>query len=338
MSEAAKVWVLHGPRTGDNAQTRHLADALGLPYEIKKLHYNALHHLPSALRGGSLASLDAASRALIVPPWPRLVIAVGKRSVPVARHIRQASGGAAKLVHIGRPRAPLDLFDLVVTTPQYQLPPAPNVVELALPFTSAAAVSDPERERWSAAWKDFPRPLIAVSLGAGRFPQRFGSLEVLELSEQLKMLAKTGHILLLGSPRTKPDVLKNLAERLGPGATAYPFNAKNNPYRPALELADRVVVTSDSMSMLGEAIASEKPVSIFELPESRAALSWTAARGPMAVLARRGVLTPPRNMRAVAQRLIAEGVADRLGEETHRRVPFSVDYESVLARIRALIA
>ncbi|MFT3987560.1 ELM1/GtrOC1 family putative glycosyltransferase [Aestuariivirga sp.] len=329
--------MLHGPRTGDNAQTRHLADALGLPYEIKQLGYNALHHLPSALRGASLASLDDASRALIVPPWPRLVIAVGKRSVPVARFIKKASGGAAKLVHIGRPRAPLDLFDLVVTTPQYQLPRAPNVVELALPFSAMSPVSDAERERWSAEWKDLPRPLFAVSLGAGRFPQRLGAMEVLELSEQLKMLARTGHILLLASPRTKPEVLKNLAERLGPGASAYPFNRQDNPYRAALDLADRVVVTSDSMSMLGEAIASGKPVSIFELPESRAALSWSATHGPMAFVARKGLLTPPRSMGAVARRLIAEGVADRLGEETHRRVPFSVDYESVLARIRALV-
>ena len=47
-----------------------------------------------------------------------------------------ARAPATRLVQIGRPRADLDGFDLVVTTPQYRLPERPNVLHLALPLHS----------------------------------------------------------------------------------------------------------------------------------------------------------------------------------------------------------
>ena len=62
--------------------------------------------------------------------------------------------------------------------------------------------------------------------------------------------------------------------------------ANDNPYFAFLGLADTIVVTGDSMSMLAEACATRKPVYIFDLgegersmrPETAAAAARSARR------------------------------------------------------------
>ena len=99
MSTSKLIWILAGNRRGDNNQMLALAEAIGLPFEIKILAYNPLHHLPPLRRG--LLHVERRARASIKPPWPDLVIAIGANSPPVARYIRRRSGGRTRLVQIG---------------------------------------------------------------------------------------------------------------------------------------------------------------------------------------------------------------------------------------------
>ena len=158
------IWVLEGEKAGDNAQGRELAARIGGSTLFRRLRYNLLYKAPNFLLGERLASLNRRSSDPLSAPWPDLVIGVGRRSVPVARWIKKQSGGRARLLQIGRPRARLDLFDLIITTPQYGLPPAANVIELALPIVSRAATSSDERD-WRNQLKDLPQPIIAVMVG-----------------------------------------------------------------------------------------------------------------------------------------------------------------------------
>ena len=114
---APRIWVLLGPRTGDNNQALALAEALALPFETRTLAYNAVQAL-SVWLPATAATLDRASRRRLQPPWPDLVIAIGRRSVPVARWIKRRNGGRTRLVRIGHPRLDPALFDLVITTRQ----------------------------------------------------------------------------------------------------------------------------------------------------------------------------------------------------------------------------
>ena len=99
------VWMLMGSRLGDNNQLLALGEALGFACQPKRISYNQLRRI-SFLRTG-LTIVSRKSRALIEPPWPDIVIGVGYGSVPIARYIRQQSGGLSKLVHIGNPREKL---------------------------------------------------------------------------------------------------------------------------------------------------------------------------------------------------------------------------------------
>jgi uncharacterized protein len=330
------IWVLQTAREGDNAQVLEIARRVGRNQVIKNVTFNILHYLPNWMLGVGLASLAPAARQQFEPPWPDLVIAAGKRTVPVARWIKAASGGRTKLVQIGRPRAAFAHFDLVISTLQYGLPRDPNVVEFALPFASPLPVSQQEISHWTEEWKDLPRPWVLMSVGAGKFPLHFGAPEIRDLGAKLSKLGAS--LIVVASPRTKHDVLTGLAKHLEScSAKFYPWGCGTNPYQAALVLADRIVVTSDSMSMISDAINSGKPVGIFRLSASWFFPSWSARRGLAAWLSRQGLLQAPRNMSAVVDSLTAQGYAHALGEKPVVHGVLKPDFQIAINRIRDLL-
>ena len=91
LSAPLRVWALLGARAGDNNQVIALAEALGLPFEVKQLDYNGLRHLGPRLLGSSLRSLSRRSRAAVLgEPPPDLTISAGHHSVPVVQALRRA--------------------------------------------------------------------------------------------------------------------------------------------------------------------------------------------------------------------------------------------------------
>ncbi len=332
------IWVLQGARGGDNAQARELASRLGRTALLKPLAFNILHHLPNIVLGVSAASLRRRAVAQLAAPWPDLVIATGKRTAPVARWIKKRSGGRTKIVQLGRPRAPLSAFDLVVATPQYGLPAAANAVETLLPFATAKRPKPGVLEKWSAAWSHLPKPRIAVVVGAPRFPLRMGEAEIVELAEAANGLAAAlgGSLMVVGSPRTPKGVVEKIGAGLRAPAILYPWNAAENPYQAVLALADRFVVTSDSASMLGETVGTGKPVDIFILPASGFRFGWEAKTGLAAWLSREGILQPPRDMSRLVREIIGRGHARPLGSDMPTKPMSGVAGDDVVARIKAM--
>lgn len=263
------VWCLLGKKAGDNTQVRALADELGFPVVEKQIlakPWELLSHLGA---GVTLAGIDQSQSSDLEAPWPDIVISAGRRNEPVAHWIKQQSGGCTRLVHIGRPWAPLSSWDLIVTTPQYFLPQQDNILHNSLPLHR---VSGQELERAAEQLRprlaNLPRPWLAVLMGgdSGRFvmtPQKGRRLGALA---QNLASAAGGSVLMTDSPRTPAaagDALQaqlaapNLCHRWGSGT--------DNPYRGFLALADAFVVTGESMSMLGEAADTGQPLYIFDV-------------------------------------------------------------------------
>lgn len=292
--EDPSVWVLQGPKTGDNAQARELARRLGRPAILKPLTYNALHHLPNILMGASVAHVQEPKFS---PPWPRLVICTGKRAVPVALWIKKQAGGRTKIVHLGRPRVPLRWIDLVITTPQYGLPTSANVIERPVPFAAPSVLDEKHLEHWRRTFDHLPKPWTGVLVGGPVFPLYFDEASVSRLAAAVKDARGQGSVLVSTSPRTGVVHARKLAGLIPPPAYIHMFGEGDNPHQAILALADRFVVTSDSMSMLAEVSETGKPFDVFELPRSRFALSWDARRGLGSWLARTGLVAPPRDLR-----------------------------------------
>jgi hypothetical protein len=265
-----RVWLLFGERRGDNAQVLALARMLGWPFEIRQLRWQPDYDVDPAEAGISLAGLDEAASDLLAPPWPDVVIGIGFRSAPIARWIIEQGGGHALNIRLGRPRTDLKPYDLVITTPQYGLPPAPNVRELPLPLVKA---DDPDVAKSVACWRPsferLPKPWIAVLLGGPTQHMAFDEAVACDLASDLGVFARSvgGSLLITTSPRS-PSGLKAIFD----GALTAPHfvfefqQGADNPYLALLALSDAAIVTSDSASMIADAAAFERPLLIYELP------------------------------------------------------------------------
>jgi uncharacterized protein len=326
------IWALQTARVGDNAQVMELCRRLGGDVVAKQLDLNILHLCPNWALGVSLVSLSKESAGLLVPPWPDLVVAVGKRTAPIARWIKMASGGKSRLVHLGRPRSPLKEFDLVITTPQYGLPQLPNVLEIDLPFARPRGTTKTDLATWQREWQSLPKPLIAVVVGGAKFPLAMGSTELQKLGEAANRLARLrdGSLLVILSPRTNPRLASKLRAELNVPHRFYPWGPGfANPYQAALAIADEFVVTCDSASMISEAIYTGKPVNVFELPLSTFNVYWSARKGWGAIAAKNGWLQPPRNIRRISRELAKKGVVTMMGQVPARQAP-KLQYEDMV--------
>ena len=78
---------------------------------------------------------------------PDLTISTGLRSVPVVRELKRRSRGKTRSVHLGFPRISPRHFDLVVPTPEYPVPDAPNVLRIPFALTPHAARSVEQSDR-----------------------------------------------------------------------------------------------------------------------------------------------------------------------------------------------
>ena len=275
----AKVWTLLGHKGGDNAQVLALAEELGWPREDKHIAARPWEIVPHMLLGPTLAGIDRRASSPLGPPWPELVITAGRRNEPVARWIREQAGGRVRLVHVGRPWAPPSTFDLIVTTPQYFVPPARNVVLNPLPLhrIRRARVAAAAQAR-APALGHLPRPYTTVLIGGDSGPFVFTAEKGRRLADGVnRLIAQSGgSALITDSRRTPPAARHAFREVLDVPHEGFWQVGRHaggeNPYAGFLGLADRFVVTGESMSMLAEAGSLGQPLYLFDMGDPPA--SW----------------------------------------------------------------
>lgn len=355
MNAVMRTWILNHGRIGDLNQQVALAELLGWPYEVKKLRLR--WRMKAGLWGGSRFNLRLSDCDALEPPWPNLVITAESRSVPAARWIGRKSGGQAVLVHLGRPAAPLAALDLIVTTPQYLLPERDNIIAMPLPLvrTNEAARTAALRA-YGMEIEALPSPRFAVLAGGTSAPYRFCPDAARLLAMQASRHANDvgGSLLVTTSARTGPAAEQALLSHISAPHHAFAWSrGGDNPYHAYLELADGFIVTEDSVSMLVEATASDKPVWLYRLPrvDGRGAATIRALHrraygdeGTVARLVRPlfefGVLEPRADRELFCENLIARGRLGVFGKGGPAGVKAEdkTDHHVIIERIRALVA
>ena len=322
------IWLLLSDKLGDNAQVEALARELALPYETKRLLMRERFVLGKPRFRPSLEHIDADRSDRLEPPWPDLAITIGRRPSMAALWIKECSP-ETRIVLVGRPKRWLERFDLVIAPPQFLMPEAANVVQLRLPLMRA----DPTRvaaaaEVWKSRLEDMPRPLTAVLVGGQTRPFRFDAEAARDLARELAVIAERdgGSFYLTTSRRTGGAAAEALAQALPRESRIYRFGEdppEDNPYLALLGMADRFVVTGDSISMQVEVLGLGKPLAVFELPLSRLphVRLWRAMGAllepgrPLGEFLRRlGITGFVRDIGAFHQQLYDQGLAVPLGE------------------------
>jgi len=338
--------VLTGQKAGDNAQLTALAEALPWPYTVKQLRYKATELLTNRLLGATLAGVERAVSSPLAAPWPDLVLTAGRRNEPVARWIKQQAP-TTRLVHVGRPWAPLASFDLIVTTPQYCLPERPNILHNHLPLHGV----NPARlaqaaARWRAEFDVLPRPWTALLVGGDSGPYVFTTNKGLRLGRLADRLARPGALLVTNSARTPAAAWAAVQAQIRVPSFQYQWRAgdADNPYWAYLALADRLIVTGESMSMLTEAAWTGKPLYLFDPGDAG---PWWRQRHNFRfkpVSHRLAMRFAPRRMHRdvgnIQRRLVTDARAVWLGDTFPERDPQPPpdDMQRAVERVRALLA
>ena len=261
------TWVLTDGKAGTRNGALGLAAAVGLPVIDKHTHSRLpWRWLPPQLWPQGVLGVGAGGDAL-EPPWPRLLISAGERSVGPALAIRKLSGGATFCVHIQHPRVDPARFDLVTASAHDRLT-GPNVRNTlgALHHVTREKLEG-EARKFGARYAQLPRPLVAVLIGGANRVYRFDRAAAERLADGLARICKeTGcGLLITASRRTGAENEALLRERLD-GLPAEIWDGKgDNPYFAFLGLADAIIVTSDSANMVSEACYTGKPVHVFHL-------------------------------------------------------------------------
>ena len=251
MNTVPKLWLLSGGRLGDLKQMRALAQALSWPCEEKHLTFG-FDTMPIAASWFVVPTI----RSLMREQLPDLILCSEANCAALAQAIRRKSRGRIKVVALGRPLGHPRNVDLVVTTAQYGLAPGPKTVELTLPLGVGAA----------STAKSSDVTLLLVG-GASAPDQLDTPIAEKMLRDVHQATTKTGHrLVVVTSPRTPPNATSALKNSIQPPHEFIAFGDKARPYAALLAEAAHIIVTSDSVSMVSDAVAARRPVSIYRLP------------------------------------------------------------------------
>jgi len=253
-------FVVSEPYAGLQAQALGLAEAAGLSPGLLALYpRRPWCWLPAAAWPAPLHAVG-----LHAPP-AELLFTAGGTAGAVGAAWRQRG---ARVVQVQNPRLKLQKFDLVVANRHDGLS-GPNVIvtRTALHRATTARLAQ-AAAIWAPRLAHLPRPLVAVLVGGSNGRFRLEAAEGAALAGQLAgMMArdKPG-VALTPSRRTSPSVCRALQASLAPlGAWIWDMEGEN-PYFGLLALADVVIATIDSISMISEAAATSAPVLLAELP------------------------------------------------------------------------
>ena len=272
-ASALRAWGVTEGAAGMVSQVRGIAQAVGLPYELRditlrmpwrKMWPGWIPRTASIFRNRQLIEDDAP---------PRLLVTCGRQAVMTALCLKKSFGDRVFTVHVQDPKISPKLFDLVIA-PEHDGLVGPNVIQTrgAVHHVTADVLESAAASAAAKPLISLGQKFIAVLIGG---PNRYFDVSVESLTPLVHKLHNatrtTGkRLAILPSRRTPSDVVTFLEAEFGKSHLVWTGQGPN-PYLAALALCSHVIVTGDSISMMTEATATGRPVFVEYLPERRRA-------------------------------------------------------------------
>lgn len=254
---AARAWLITDGKAGHETQAQGVAEALGVDYVWHRVAPKGLARLLSPWG-------PAPADFICAPPWPAIAIGVGRTAMPALRRLHRMAGPATFTVALQDPRTSARIADLI-WVPEHDRRRGPNVITTLTPphrFTPAKLAmiaAEPD-----AAIDALPVPRVMVAVGGSSKVWKFTGADIQRLLAAIASVAAAGASLMITTSRRTP---RDLVERLGSGVAGGQHilytGEGDNPYARFLAKADAIIVTADSVSMTGEAVATGRPVYVF---------------------------------------------------------------------------
>lgn len=243
--------------TGTENQCCGVAEALGLSPVIKRIGLRQPWKTLSPWLGFECARTFTGTP--LVPPWPDLVIAAGRKAPAAINYIKKQNRETF-MVFLQNPRISPHHFDLVAAPAHDGLRGDNVIATQATPNMITPALLAEAKVKFAPLLEPLPAPRVAVLIGGNSKTHRMTSEIASRLAGQLKALADNGHgLMITASRRTPPECRNILQGSLGEDGLFW-NGTSSNPYHGFLAWADYIIVTEDSASMISEAATTGKPV------------------------------------------------------------------------------
>jgi len=248
-----------------------LAEALGLSPIVKRIKLRSLWRFFTPYLRGGLRYAFRRDGDQLSPPWPNVLIACGRKSIPASLFVRaqsRASGGKGALtIQIQDPAIDLASFELIVAPSHDRLKGA-NVITSAgsLHRVTSLRLQD-EAAKLSPRLTEVAPPYLGVLVGGPNTASNFTAIEATAFARQLAKAAREAgaSILLTPSRRTTPEILDAIKAALANSPAWIWDGTGDNPYFGILGISRYLVVTADSVNMATEAAAAGKPLYVWPI-------------------------------------------------------------------------
>lgn len=281
----SSCWILSDGKIGDEVQCLGIAEALGVSPVFRRIAPRPAYAF--AMPYGPIDPREAPGQpgSPLAPPFPDLAIAAGRRTVPYLRALKRLSKGKTFAIFVKDPYWSRRKMDMIVV-PEHDGLSGSNVFSTPTPANRLhgwrlAAV----REKPDPSIACLAGPRIALILGGDSQHHRFEDKDIRALAEIAALVLQQGKALMVTpSRRTPPALIDSLTKSLAELPSASQKNVffwsgeGRNPYVSILAHADAIIVTGDSVNMVGEAVATGAPVHVYEPSGGHAKISAYLAR------------------------------------------------------------
>ncbi|MBV9065336.1 MAG: mitochondrial fission ELM1 family protein, partial [Methylobacteriaceae bacterium] len=204
-------WVLSDGKIGDEVQCFGIAEALGLSPQRRLIAPHAPWRWMAPFAPIPPRDAPAHANSPIAPPFPDIVFAAGRQTVPYLKRLRADARGKTFTVFVKDPYTGPDTAD-VIWVPEHDSLRGDNVIVTPTPANRIGGMlgklrSTPPDPRIAA----LPHPRVALLLGGNSGKHRFTPRDYAALIEIARRLVREGCGLMISpSRRTAPTLLSQL--------------------------------------------------------------------------------------------------------------------------------
>ena len=190
-----------------------------------------------------------------------IIISCGRKSVIPSIYLKKISQKKIYNIHIQDPKVNYDLFDLIVA-PEHDGISAGNVINTkgAIHYLTDNEIKE-NSEYLKSFVKNDERKIFALVLGGPNKYYDYSTKNMKKIFSILYNLNKKQNfqLVVIPSMRTPKNTIQYAKEFFGESHTVIE-NIDKKAYLSALALAEYIIVTCDSSSMISEAALTGKPI------------------------------------------------------------------------------
>ena len=194
-----------------------------------------------------------------------IVISCGRKSVIPSIYLKQKFKNKIMNIHIQDPKVSLDNFDFIVA-PEHDSLKGKNVLTTkgAIHYLRNRELSENENYLKPQINKE---KLATLIVGGPNKYYDYNDKTIDEIFLKIKdnFINKGYQLIFIPSMRTPQNVINKAANYFGQNQIII-TNVDKKAYLSSLKLADHIVVTCDSTSMISEAAMTGKPIYVAQMP------------------------------------------------------------------------